>query len=215
MQQPFFHITNRRPRRGGGPHGRPDALSELSPIRFEFSFASLAVKIIRLRLRRHRRHHTTLREIFFRTPIGLGAPESITVKSTARDAPRRSAGQSLRRSRRAATLRLRLCGGCRTLAWIPSSFVASISRRSAGGSSVRSGISQGNQAISSLAPFDFCASMILRQFVAALFRMPGTSRGTRAYARPGHAAPRRWVPQYVNRGESNIAFCPISDKENT
>jgi hypothetical protein len=48
------------------------------------------------------RHHTTLREIFFRTPIGLGAPESITVKSTARDAPRRSAGQSLRRSRSAA-----------------------------------------------------------------------------------------------------------------
>jgi hypothetical protein len=32
------------------------------------------------------RHHTTLREIFFRTPIGLRAPESITVKSTARDA---------------------------------------------------------------------------------------------------------------------------------
>jgi hypothetical protein len=37
--------------------------------------------------------------------------------------------------------------------------------------------------------------MILWQFVAALFRMPGTSRGTRAYARSGaHAAPRCWVP---------------------
>jgi hypothetical protein len=108
--------------RGGEPHGRPGALSELSPIRFEFSFASLAVNIIRLRLRRHRRHHTTLREIFFRTPIGLGAPESITVKSTARDAPRRSAGQSLRRSRRAATPRLRLCGGCRN-ACVDSVFI--------------------------------------------------------------------------------------------
>jgi hypothetical protein len=52
--------------------------------------------------------HYAPRNIF--TPIGLGAPESITVKSTAADAPRRSAGQSLRRSRRAATPRLRLCG---------------------------------------------------------------------------------------------------------
>jgi hypothetical protein len=119
------------------------------------------------------RHHTSLREIFFRTPIGLGAPESITVKSTARDAPRRSAGQSLRRSPRAATPRLRLCGGCRTLAWIPSSFVASISRRSAGGSSVRSGISQGNHAISSLAPYDFCASMLLCNSSRRFLGCPG------------------------------------------